>query len=162
MRSRSRQVIGVLLLIGAIAAAGFWVYEQQELICDLCHRPVHSESGYTIVLESGETIESCCPRCGLRFQAGRTDVAATWAVDFSSGATLEADDAYYVENSSVNLCRLGHDMLQRDASGTQYDLGWDRCEPSLIAFRIRDDAVDFIRQNGGVMRSYEQLLEEPF
>jgi hypothetical protein len=162
MVSRLIQIGVVLGLIGLMVFVGYHVYDQGEPLCDICHRPIHQANGYTIQLESGETIQACCPRCGLRFQLGRTDVVATWTVDYPTGETLDAADAFYVENSTVNLCRLHDELLHRDAQGGQYDLDWDRCEPGLIAFRLREDAAAFIRANGGELRTYRQLLAEPF
>jgi hypothetical protein len=81
------------------------------------------------------------------------------AADFCSGERLPARQAFYVEGSSVHPCCK--DIAEKDRSGVRYDLAWDRCLPSLIAFKSRDEAVAFRSQYGGVIKAYDELsLEE--
>jgi hypothetical protein len=39
-------------------------------------------------------------------------------------------------------------------------LAFDRCSPGTFAFRERLDAEEFMRQNGGVLRSLTELMSE--
>ena len=148
-----------LAIIALLIGAGYYVYLQLEPVCAICRRPVHKATFYSIVLEDKKSVEVCCPRCGLHFQRGRGDVAAAQVADFSTGERFPADEAHYVENSSVHLC-CTTEQMQEDRSGTQYTLAWDRCLPSLVAFRNRERAVEFSRQRGGLIKTYAQLLQE--
>jgi hypothetical protein len=51
-------------------------------------------------------------------------------------------------------------MAAQDRSAGRYDLVWDRCLPSLIAFRSREEAEVFCEQHGGIVKVYEELLLE--
>jgi hypothetical protein len=126
--------------------------------CDLCYRPIHPETHYRIHLASGQSMEVCCPRCGLRFQEGRRDVARVEATDFETQKRVDAERAFYVENSRVHPCT--HPAVEEDRSGTKYEVAWDRCLPSLIAFESRASAGAFQARNGGVVKTYEELLQE--
>ena len=155
-----RAFIAVILL-GMAGAAGYYVYRElgAEPICDVCYRPLHPATYYKITLENGDTKRTCCPRCGLRFQKGRNDVAAVETADFNSGKRLDAKDAYYVENSDVHLC-CSEQRVEEDRTGMQYELAWDRCLPSLVAFEKKGSAQAFSADHGGRIRTYAELLEE--
>ncbi len=153
------RILGSFAIIALLIGAGYYVYIQLEPVCAICRRPVHKATYYRIVLEDEKSVEVCCPRCGLHFQRGRRDVTDSQVADFSTGERFPADEAHYVENSSVHLC-CATDQIQEDRLGTQYTLAWDRCLPSLVAFRNRDQAVEFSRQKGGLVKTYTQLLQE--
>ncbi len=139
--------------------AGCALFEGHE-VCQVCRRPLHSETFYRVTLEDGTVRQVCCPRCGLHFQAGRTDVASAQTTDYSSGELIAAEEAVYVENSSVMLC-CKLDKLTRDRSGGRYELEWDRCLPSLVSFRERGDAVRFQQEHGGTLATFAALKKEP-
>jgi hypothetical protein len=128
--------------------------------CQVCHRPLHGRTAYRVHLQDGATEEVCCPRCGLRFQKTSGGVRSVEVADFGTGKMMDARDAYFVEGSSVHPCTSG-DAVKHDRTGAQYTLDWDRCLPSLIAFRTLDAAEAFRAEKGGKIRSYPQLLEEP-
>ena len=126
--------------------------------CDVCHRPMHAETYYEVHLEDGETRALCCPRCGLRFQAERDDVAYAAVADYATKDVIDAADAYFVEDSEVHAC--SHSLVQEDRTGTQYQVAWDRCLPSLVAFESRETAEDFRNSHGGTIKTYDELVEE--
>lgn len=126
--------------------------------CDVCHRPMHAETYYEVHLEGGDSRALCCPRCGLRFQQERDDVAFAEVADYATKNVMRAEDAYFVEDSSVHAC--SHSLLQEDRSGTQYQVAWDRCLPSLVAFESRETAEIFRKANGGTIRTYDELVAE--
>jgi hypothetical protein len=146
--------------LGMVAVAGAILYSQLAASdrCDVCYRPMHAETSYRIHLADGRTMDACCPRCGLRFQEARQDVVGAEATDFERKTRLDADDAFYVENSRVHPC--SHFSIQEDRSGTKYQVAWDRCLPSLVAFESEASARSFQARNGGVIKTYEELLAE--
>jgi len=50
--------------------------------------------------------------------------------------------------------------VREDRSGGQYEVAWDRCLPSLIAFSSRQAALKFQEENGGNIKTYEELLAD--
>ncbi len=143
------------LLIGGV----YFLFLDQPIVCDHCGRPLHQETLYRVHLRDGEVRHSCCPRCGLNFQQGRDDVVALEVADFRTSKLLDATQALYVEDSSVNMCYLD-ELLLRDAEGMRPTLAWDRCLPGLRAFQSREAAEEFRRDKGGVIKTYDQLLKE--
>jgi hypothetical protein len=155
-----KRILQALAALVLVAVVGTFVYVQlgDPNSCDVCYRPMHQETFYRIHLESGETKDVCCPRCGLRFQEGRDDVVAAEVTDFNTKQRIDAAVAYYVENSPVHFC--SHAGVHEDRSGAQYEVAWDRCLPSLIAFSSREAAKKFQGENGGDIKTYEELLAE--
>ncbi len=157
----TKRILQVAVALAVVVAAGFFFFygaidSPEE--CDVCYRPMHAETFYRIHLANGETKDACCPRCGLRFQEGRDDVVGVEVTDFYSRKLLDATSAFYVEGSPVHFC--SHAALQEDRSGAQYEVAWDRCLPSLVGFASREDAEEFQSENGGTVRSYDELLAE--
>jgi hypothetical protein len=58
----------------------------------------------------------------------------------------------------VHAC--SHSLVQEDRSGTQYQVAWDRCLPSLVAFESRGAAEVFRKSNGGTIKTYDELVAE--
>ena len=88
--------------------------------------------------------QACCPRCGLYFQQGRDDVVRLEVADFWTNELLEATQAFYVEDSSVNMCYLDT-PLHRHIEGTESTLAWDRSMPGLLSLESPDAAEEFRR-----------------
>jgi hypothetical protein len=120
---------------------------------------MHKVTTYRVTLSGEEVLEVCCPRCGLYLQRGREDIVRREVADFNSGAFLEAEQAYYVEGSSVHLCCSEGDV-EKDRAGVSYERTWDRCLPSLIAFKTKEEARQFIENHGGVLKAYAELTIE--
>lgn len=159
----AKRIAGAVVAVALVGLASVFVYPrlQPEATCAACYRAIHGETHVRAHLEDGSTADVCCPRCALRYQKERGDVASVEVTDFATMKTLDAKDALFVEDSTVVLCR--HDeRVQEDRSGVQYALTWDRCLPSLIAFSTREAAVAFQRESGGVVKTYAELLQEEF
>jgi len=157
MRSIRSVLLASLLL--AVAGCSLVGCDSGPGECDLCRRQIHKATLYRIHLDDGTVRQTCCPRCGLHFEEGRQDVVRREVADFASGELMKAEDAIYVEGSSVHLCCSQMDA--RDQSGRQYALHWDRCMPSLIGFRSAEAAEQFRQQKGGAVKSFAQLSTEP-
>jgi len=149
----------VPVILALFAGAVYFLFLGQPVVCDLCGRPLHQETLYRIHLSDGQVTQACCPRCGLHFQQGRDDVVLVEVADFRTSKLLDATQAFYVEDSSVNLCYLDT-PVRRHIEGTESTLTWDRCMPGLLAFQLRENAEEFKREKGGLIKTYEQLLEE--
>jgi hypothetical protein len=152
------RVVAVVLVLALAGGVAYYITDQDKLVCDLCDRHLHAENTFKLHLSSGETLDACCPRCGLRYQQENTDVAFSEVADFQTGEFVDADAAYFIEGSTAHSC--AEDLGQRDATGSLYTMVWDRCLPSLIAFKEKALAEEFILENGGEIRTYAQLLSE--
>src|SRR5690606_18883250 len=87
----------------------------------------------------------------------RSELMKAEVADFESGALLPAEEAIYVVGSDVHLC-CSIERLREDWAGGQYVLSWDRCLPSIVAFRNRDRAIVFQSENGGYLSTYPELI----
>ena len=157
MAKRILQALVAWALVATVGAVLYVEWDEPDR-CDICYRPMHQETFYRIHLESGASKDACCPRCGLRFQEGRDDVVGTEVTDFNTRQHIDAAVAYYVEGSPVHFC--SHASVRDDRSGGQYEVAWDRCLPSLIAFSSREAAQKFLEENGGDIKTYEELLAD--
>ena len=154
-----RQILAgaVILALAGVAAYRYWPAEMP--VCQICRRPMHQSTSMFVALEGGQEVELCCPRCGLRFQQGRTDIRGVEVTDYPSHNRLPAADAIYVSGSSVHPCCSTEEIL-KDRSGVEYERTWDRCLPSVIAFGSRRDAAAFQLEHGGEIRTYQELQAE--
>lgn len=158
MGPEARRIVAILLPVALLGGVGYYFIQEENLDCDICRRHLHEETTYKIYLGSGEVLDACCPRCGLRFERSSDDVVSAQVADFITGEFVPADEALYLEGSMVQLC--AHDLTQRDGMGVLYRLVWDRCLPSLLAFKTRVQAELFRRQNGGVIKTHLQVIEK--
>jgi hypothetical protein len=158
-----KRVVLALAAVAAVGALSLLLYRasRPDDLCDVCLRPMHQETYYRVHHTDGEVTELCCPRCGIRHQFGREDVSHAEVADYRTTELLNAEEAFFVEGSEVHAC-VHEGTVQKDLSGSQYSLDWDRCLPSLIAFDSRQAAEAFQRTNGGIVRSYDELLAEGF
>lgn len=150
------KILVTFLILALAGGAAYFLTLEQVPYCRICDRPMHTATTCLISLSSGENVEVCCPRCAFRFREGRTDVESVLVANFGTGDKIEALEAFYVEGSSVHPC-CSHEDVQKDASGAQYERTWDRCLPSLIAFRTMNAAKEFSQLYGGTVRQAGEL-----
>jgi hypothetical protein len=115
--------------------------------CAVCRRPVH-DSARTIALVGGRQEVFCCPTCAVsaRQQRGeRVEIVAF--SDYAGGWKLDPREAYLVRNSEINPCLHRHGLV--DSSKRVSEVHYDRCSPSVLAFRTREAAQQFVAQHGG-------------
>jgi hypothetical protein len=157
-----RHLLAGFLLVGIIAAAGYFAYHYLVLPshqCEICGRPVHAAHYSSVVLKSGRQIEACCPRCAMHYELNMPGQVARLSVaDDPTGQAIEAQMATYVEGSDQHPCMSASDRTPREP-GVEYDLKFDRCLPSLIAFKDEAAARGFQRQHGGRLLTFAQALE---
>ncbi len=133
MAKRVWVTIVAVLLVGSV---GQYVYThlQGEPICQACYRPIHGETYYRVHLEDGAVEHVCCPRCGLRFQKVRNDVVSADASDFHTQDRIDAESAFYVEDSAVIMCRHDERVKRIDQARNTNSRGIDAF-PASLRFR---------------------------
>ena len=120
--------------------------------CWICQREVHDSVRTTLTLASGRSIVACCPRCALHYQEEPGNrVRETRVTDYSGGGLLPFAAAYLVEGSDETPCLRHHPV---DGEGrTPMQVCYDRCMPSLIAFKDEKAARVFAADHGGTVYS---------
>lgn len=158
----SRRAIAVLAfgaVVLALAAAGYWgARSRQEQVCGFCQRPV-SPATRAVAEIDGRRETVCCPRCAVT--EGRQEkktVRLIEVTDYTSGAAIRPEAAFYVEGSHKMAC--SHDAPMLDESKHEQPMVFDRCAPGAFAFARRQDAEAFVRENGGVVVQLRQLMGE--
>lgn len=146
-----RQIAAGVVILALAAAGAYYYWPEPPAVCQICRRPMHRATSNLVTLDDGTEVELCCPRCGLHFQEGRTDVVSSRVTNFLTGERIAAQDATYVVGSSVHPC-CSEDEILADRSGIEYERTWDRCLPSVIAFASEEDAGSFQAQHGGEIR----------
>jgi hypothetical protein len=129
--------------------------------CKQCGRDECKNLAFTIALASGESVDTCCPRCALRYLAEKRPVVTRLAVrGFADARTLDARKALYVEGSDVHACAKRETAPATDERGCCLKAVYDRCEPSLVAFESLGAAESFARDHGGFVRTFDELESE--
>lgn len=145
MRVSLRQAVLALLLLGLLGCA------REAPLCEVCDRPIHPQVGATLTLAGGHRVHACCPRCALHYRDDPAHrVAALDVTDYAGGAALPLARAFLVEGSDETPC-LHHPPVV-DETRTPMRICYDRCMPSLIAFRDEAGARAFMAEHGGALR----------
>ncbi len=148
--------LAVVPVLVGLGYAAFSVYRgSQTQQCYACQRAVHTQMR-TVALVAGRARVFCCPACALseHEQEGKP-IKITELTDFLTGAKLAADQAFLVRGSDVNLCTRTHELVVAEKQPA--DLHYDRCSPSLLAFRKRSDAVPFVQEHGGKILPFIEI-----
>jgi hypothetical protein len=82
-----------------------------------------------------------------------------WATDMTSGEHILAQSAYYVEGGDIEYCAPQKGAVAREPQGVAV-LAYDRCLPTLVAFRTEEAAQTYRRRHGGQLLTYEQALDK--
>jgi hypothetical protein len=160
--TRKAASLSFVLLFGiaiAVSYAGWSIYrENRTEFCGFSGRPILPQTK-TVVLMDGENETVCCPACVLteRVQTGKT-IQFVELTDFETGKALAPKDAFVVRGSAVNLCVTQHTLMEEDKQAAP--LEFDRCMPSLVAFARREAAERFLRENGGTLISFQELVSD--
>ena len=148
--------IGITLVVALVGAATIG-FSRAPRTCAVCQRPIDPHWAFKAVLEKGKTIETCCCRCGFRYvMTSHQPVRAMWARDFVTGQWLPAQDAVYVSGSGLAHC--GPTGVEMHGAGCCSIKAFDRCLPSLVAFKDRDQARKFQREHGGRLLTQAQVF----
>lgn len=145
-----RVFIIILILSVSISFISFEIYESYKKTnyCFLCKREIIPSNAFIIRLKDGKILKTCCPRCGIRyFEKNKSKIERMYATDFISLRVIDAFKAYYVIGSEYHECCKRSIMI--DSNKSIYDLCYDRCMPSLVAFERKNDAKEFMKKYGG-------------
>ncbi len=145
-------IIAIAIGLGYVGINAYRHAQPEE--CYACKRPIHAHSR-TAAAVGGHVRVFCCPECALseeRQEGKRIEVKELTA--YLTGEQLSPDTAYVVRGSDVNMCARTQELL--DADKRTADVHYDRCAPSLLAFRGKADALEFSRQHGGAVMSFSE------
>jgi hypothetical protein len=154
-------VVAVLLVAAAtLAAAGpplwRWWSGPPAGYCAFCLRPEHTESRVKVQPEGEPVREACCLSCALSYQRQTGKHVRILAVtEHGTGRLIGPAGAVFVVGSDVSPCQ--HDGLHVGEGRGIYEVRWDRCLPSILAFASREEAAAFEAQHGGTIRTLEEL-----
>ena len=161
---KPRGMIVTLVALFAVGATSFWAYRYEQRreragTCPYCDRMVHPVTAYRIKV-GNRVVEACCPRCGMRAQVnqGRQKSGMAWATDVNTGERVAAESAVYVEGGDVQYCAHGDQPMRREPHGAS-TREYDRCLPTLVAFKSPQEAKAYQEQHGGRVLSYPQALD---
>ncbi len=158
MRRSQFVVLFVLALLG-LGLAFARLPSRKAPPCQLCERATCLGTAYRLQLSFGRTRHACCPRCGITYERQHPGtVRGAWVRDFATGKEIDARQAVYVEGSDFSHCAPS--MIAHDQEGSCFTKGFDRCIPSVVAFRDSSSADKFRVSHGGGFRTFASLLRE--
>lgn len=128
----------ILKTFGGISLVEHKAHKQNDILCIVCSRTIHSKLGYRIILSDNKVEMACCGHCGLmrEYQLGN-EVIQSICQDFLRQTTLSSKLAWFVFDTSI-------------------DMGC--CQPQVLTFERRDHADKFIKGFGGTITSFEKAL----
>ncbi|MBX7135160.1 MAG: nitrous oxide reductase accessory protein NosL [Fimbriimonadaceae bacterium] len=146
-RSVAVTFVSVLALTGLGYSGWRYVAQREHQTCRACSRPVHDHSR-TIASINGKRGYYCCPACALseHQQAGKP-VQVTQLTDYMGGGALVPSESYIVQNSDINPCTRHEAVISPDKQPVHAH--FDRCSPSILAFRDMKTAQIFVAEHGG-------------
>jgi len=159
---KHKETLITVIALVAIGVTSFVAYRHEQKrdasSCPFCDRMVHYGTAYRLSV-GNQILVACCPRCGMHYAAKRPgDVQEARATDLNSGELIPAESAYYVEGGDVEYCTLGEHPVQRVPQGVSVR-AYDRCLPTLVAFKTRPEAEAYRKQHGGRVLDYAQAME---
>ena len=160
---RWKDAILTLAALTAIAAVSVLAYRHVVRppagLCQVCGRGLHGGVTYRLQLRSGHE-DACCPRCGMHYQISHPGaVQKALATDLNSRQFIPAESAYYVEGGDIAFCTMHSAPVAREPQ-TVAVREYDRCLPTLVAFRNEQEAAAYQKQHGGRVLNYQQAMEE--
>jgi hypothetical protein len=160
MKARETLIsLGALLVIGLVSFLAYR-HEQRSLaaeICPFCNRVVHPAAAYRLRV-GDRTVVACCPRCAMHFAANHLgEVSKAWATDVTTGERIAAETAVYIEGGDVQYCTRGEQPITPEPQGVSVR-HYDRCLPTLVAFKTQQEAQAYQQQHGGRILSYAQAV----
>jgi len=157
---KAKETLITLAALAAIGVVSFLAYryetKPQLAFCNMCARPVHAGTAFRVEV-NGKTEVACCPRCGMHFLMTGSAAARAWATDLNTGEPIAADAASYNAGGDVQYCATGEQPVERRPEGVSVR-AFDRCLPTVVAFKTREEAEAYQRQHGGKVLNYAQVM----
>jgi hypothetical protein len=159
---RAKYILFTIVALFAIVGGSLLAYRQvavrRPATCQICGRDVPRQTGFRLET-SGGTVVACCPTCAMHYMLHHPGtVRQAMATDFTSGRTIPAATAYYDEGGDVQYCTAHHPSVERGQLGVSTRV-YDRCLPTLVAFKERSEAEAYQKLHGGRVLTYDQALE---
>ncbi len=160
MNPKDKLITALAVLV--LGLAGYFTFyygtKPDQNVCNICSRPIHSGMAFLIQTD-GHTEFACCPRCGMHYILNHPGkVQKAWATDLNSGASVPADAAYYNEGGNVEYCAV-HRQTTRWQLQSVLVRDYDRCLPTIVAFKTLAAANDYRKRHGGQVLNYAAALE---
>lgn len=159
----SRSVLVTLIALLAIGVTSFFAYRFEQRretagMCPFCDRMVHPVTAFRLKVD-GHMVAACCPRCGMHAQVSQTQgkPGPAWATDVMTGENVAAESATYVEGGDVQYCTHDDRPMAREPHGVSIR-EYDRCLPTLVAFKSSQEAEAYHQLHGGRVLNYSQAL----
>ncbi|MBZ5497057.1 MAG: nitrous oxide reductase accessory protein NosL [Acidobacteriia bacterium] len=157
-----KNVLIGLILLGVVGGGCYLAYQRLVLPsqqCDICGRPVHAAHDSIVLLKNSSKVHTCCPRCALHYEQNHPgQIAGLLVADRATGVKIDGQKALYVEGSDEQLCGPLTEAPPREP-GVEFDRTFDRCLPSLAAFKEEAAARSYQAVHGGRLLTYEQAVE---
>jgi hypothetical protein len=143
-------MISVRALAALLVTASLLGCSSRPERCEICQRDIHPQVRATVILADGAQVHACCPRCALHYQAesGKT-IREIRVTDHARGGSLPFPESFLVEGSDETPC-LHHPPVT-DPAQAPMQVCYDRCMPSLIAFKNETGARAFVDEHGGTV-----------
>ena len=157
MTACKKLFISLFLIFQIILTSGMGMLpDQTPEKCALCGRDVHKGTETIVSLEKGKEEKACCIKCALRYETENSKKALSFEVtDFDTGKIIQAENAFYVSGSDFTPCCNKKAIF--DERNMPFILNYDRCLPSIIAFKTMDGATKFSEKHGSKVLTFKEL-----
>jgi hypothetical protein len=156
-RKVSIAALVLLVVVGGLLVAGQWsLHRHSQEVCGICSRHINPKAG--VIAEIGTRRERvCCAHCAVtEGLQEHKPVRLIEVADYNTGRKLDPSHAWYVDGSRIVACE--HDMTRMGEMKQVQQAAFDRCSPGTFAFARRAEADSFVANNGGAVRSLQELL----
>ena len=152
--------VALVMVLAVLGGAWYLVSHRQPKVCPFSGREIHPQTRALVTI-GGQRYETCCVRCAI-IEAQQTGkpLRVLKVADFESSKLIDAESAWFVESSNVNLCMRMAPAVTSPSRESVYVRTFDRCSPSVLAFSSEQHARGFIAQHGGMLKRIADLQLE--
>jgi hypothetical protein len=113
----------------------------------------------TVAMVDGKRTNYCCPACALseHQQSGRP-VQVVELTDYLGSGPVNPESSFVVRNSDVNPCPQHRPAVGENSQ--PLEAHFDRCTPSVLAFRDQKAATAFAGEHGGQVAKFSDFASE--
>ena len=150
--------VAIVVLAGLGYSAWYLVKERSAQSCKACMRPIHAHMK-TVAVVDGKRTNYCCPACALsEHQQSGKPVQVVELTDYLGSGSLKPESSFVVRNSDVSPCPQQHPAVGENSQPLESH--FDRCTPSVLAFRDREAAAAFAAEHGGQVVRFSDFASE--